>query len=139
MWRKKRFILVGILAAIVLVGSIAGVALARTGTAGTTAQSGIVGAASDNTGFWTKFAANLSSVGVTVDQQTLQNAYTKTQQQVQDEALDSYLNKQIAAGKITADDAAKYKAWVKSKPSLPGGFPGSVMRGFPGGKGWCGR
>jgi len=125
MSRHKKFVIVGLLAALVLVGSLAGLAFAQTdsGTAG-----------SGNT-LLARVAAILG-----IDQQKLQDAVVQARGQMQDEALDTYLKNLVDQGKITQQQADQYKTWWQARPDtlLPGplgrhfgmrGFGGGMMRG----------
>ncbi len=96
MWRSKKFIFIALLAVVVLAGSIADVAFAQIGTTTTP---------SDNQ---TALMARVASI-LGIDQAKLESAFTQARQEQQAAALDNCLNAQVAAGKITADNAAKYK------------------------------
>ncbi len=104
MWKSKKFVIIAVLASVVVAGSVVGVALADTGT----------GTTSANMTLLDRVAAKLN-----INPQNLQGAFTQARQEARDKALDDYLNTQITAGKITADQAAQYKAWVKAKPTMP--------------------
>jgi len=126
MWKRKKFILIALLAALVLVGSTVGVALAQTGSE------------SQGTGktLWARVAAIVG-----VDQQKLESAFAQAQREMRDEALNNYLQNLVTQGKITQAQADQYQQWWKDKPdtSLSGplgrGFGG---HGFRGGMKWGG-
>jgi len=113
MWRSKKFLLVTVVATVVLLGSIGGVALAQTGTGGDSQPKA-------------QYEALLGKVckiyqdktGVAIDQAALQDAFTQAQQEMRDEALDSYLKNLVAQGKITQEQADQYKAWLKARPDM---------------------
>jgi hypothetical protein len=126
MLRHKKFVIVGLLAALVLVGSLAGLAFAQTdnGTAG-----------SGNT-LLARVAAILG-----IDQQKLQDAVVQAQGQMQNDALDAYLKNLVDQGKITQQQADQYKTWWQARPDtlLPGPLGRHFgMRGFRGGMGMGG-
>ncbi len=105
MWRRKKLIIVAILAtAVLLVGSIGGVALAQTGSTG------------DTTSGKTLLARVAAILGI--DRQKVEDAFAQAQREMRDEALDTRLKNLVDQGKITQQQADQYKAWVKSRPDM---------------------
>jgi hypothetical protein len=105
MWRRKKLIMVAILAtAVLLAGSIGGVALAQTGSTG------------DTTSGKTLLARVAAILGI--DRQKVEDAFAQARREMRDEALDSYLKNLVDKGKITQQQADQYKAWVKSRPDM---------------------
>ncbi|MFC1864631.1 hypothetical protein ACFLYG_02255 [Chloroflexota bacterium] len=140
MLRRKKFIIVGLLATVLLVGSISsGVAFAQTET-GDASQSG------------TLLARVAEILGI--DQQKVEDAFAQAQSEMRDEALDSYLQKLVDEGTITQEQADQYKAWQQARPDispelkewqearpdmpLPGPFGRFGDRGIRGGMKWGG-
>lgn len=103
MWRRKKFLVIGLLVALVLVGSTVGVVLAQTGSA------------SDNQS--NTLLARVAKI-LGIDQQKLDDAFTQAQSEMRDEALDNYLQNLVDQGKITKEQAEQYKTWCKSKPDM---------------------
>ena len=126
MLRRKRFVIIGLLAAVVLVGSLAGLALAQTVDAGQPK---------------TLLARVAAILGI--DQQKVEDAFSQAQREMRDEALDSYLKNMVDQGKITQQQADQYKSWWQARPDtlLPGplgrhfGFHG-FRGGMKGGRGF---
>ncbi len=116
MWRSKKVIIAAVLAAILLVGSIGGVALARTGSG---SQAGVSFAqnVSDNVSQRSVLFARVAKI-LGIDQQKVEDAFAQAQSEIRQEALDSYLQNLVKEGKITQEQADKYKAWLKSKPDM---------------------
>lgn len=104
MWRRKKFVIVALLSAVVLVGSIGGVVFAQTG-------------GSDNTTADKTLVARVAAI-LGIDQQRVQDAVTQARTEMQNEALDNYLKNLVEQGKITQAQADQYKVWVKSKPDM---------------------
>jgi hypothetical protein len=105
MWRRKKFIIVAVLATtVLLVGSIGGLAFAQTGS-------------TDNTTSGKTLLARVATI-LGIDQQKVENAFAQAQREMRDEALDSYLKNLVDQGKITQQQADQYKAWVKSSPDM---------------------
>jgi putative ABC transport system permease protein len=99
MWRSKKFIIIAVLAAVVLVGSIGGVALAQTGDENNNSQAQ-QGALLDKV-----CAIYEENTGTAIDAQALQEAFAQAQSEMQDEAMDNYLQKLVEEGKITQEKA----------------------------------
>src|SRR3990172_3289194 len=127
MLRRKRFVIIGLLAAVVLVGSLAGLALAQTVDRGQPR---------------TLLARVAAILGI--DQQKVEDAFAQAQREMRDEALDSCLKNVVDQGKITQEQADQYKSWWQARPDtlLPGplgrhfGFHG-FRGGMKGGGGFC--
>jgi hypothetical protein len=109
MGSKKKWIIIGILAAVVIlaIGLIGGAAYAASGTTTT-----------DTAG--KTLAARVATI-LGLDQSRVDAAFTQAQKDMQTEALDNQLKSLVSAGKITQAQADQYKAWVQSRPSLPAG------------------
>lgn len=103
MWRRKKFIIIGLLATVLLAGSIGGVALAQT-------ENG------DDSQPKTLLARVAEKLGI--NQQELEDAFAEAQSEMRDEALDSRLQKLVDEGKITSDQAEQYKAWLQAEPDM---------------------
>ncbi|MFC2056882.1 hypothetical protein ACFLTO_04885 [Chloroflexota bacterium] len=119
MWQRKRIIIIGLLATVLLVGSVGGVALAQAEN----------GEDSQPKTLLTRVAEKLG-----IGQQELEDAFAEAKSEMRDEALDSYLQKLIDEGKITEEEAVQYKAWLEAKPDtqLPknsGRFGGHSFQG----------
>ena len=117
MSRRKKFIIIGIAAGLLLVGSLAGVALAQTG-----------GSSTDNTTPKQTLLGRVAQI-LGIDQSKLESAFTQAQTEARQAALDKYLKGLVDSGKITPAQADQYKKWWESRPNVPIG-PG--MRGIPG-------
>ena len=125
MARKKKFIIIGLVVAVVVVlGAIGGIALADNATSSTTVNPLIA-----------KVATILG-----VDQNKVQAAFDQAQQEIRSETLNARLAQLVTDGKITQAQADAYKIWMNSKPAgIDGIGPGGMMgRGFGGGRGGCG-
>ncbi len=143
MWRRKKFIVVALLAAVVLAGSIAGVAFAQTGS-------------TDNTTSGETLLGRVAAI-LGIDQQKVEDAFAQAQSEMRDEALGSYFQNLVEQGKITQEEADQYKAWLQARPDmepfqqqlreweqarpdmpLPGPFGRFGSHGFHGGMKWGG-
>ena len=125
MARKKKYIIIGIvLAVVVVLGAIGGIALADNATSSTSPANTLVA----------KMATILG-----IDQAKVQAAFDQAQTEMRTEALDARLAEMVANGTITQAQADAYKAWMNSKPAgIDELGPGMMGRGFGGGRGGCG-
>jgi hypothetical protein len=132
MWRSKKFIIIGVVTAVLLVGTISGVAIAQT--------------QDDDNNPQAQREALLDRVceiyeentGTAIDAEALQEAFAQAQDEIQAEALDNFFQKLVDDGKITQEEADQYKAWLEARPKLdipilPGLSGGDMHRGFGGG------
>lgn len=126
MWRKKKWIIIAVVAAVVLltVGVIGGVAYAQSGSTSPTSPSGDT--------LMTRVAQKLG-----IDQSKLEQAFKDAQKEMSDEALSNRLKGLVQQGKITQDQADKYLNWWQSRPDMPSGFGFRGHGGFAGMGGPC--
>jgi 23S rRNA G2069 N7-methylase RlmK/C1962 C5-methylase RlmI len=122
MWRRKWFI-PAVLLPILLAGGIAG---------------GVVAAADDTSNNATKdqsqpadrYQALLERVcviyeentGTAIDPEQLKDALAQARSEMQDEALQSWLQKVVDKGKITQEEVDQYLEWWQSRPDVTFGL-----------------
>ena len=132
MWRRKKFLLVGLLAAVLLIGSIGGVALAQTENGDDNQPKTLLD----------RVAEILVGKGVNITSEQLKDAFTQAQSDMQTEALQNRLQNLVDQGKITQGEADQYLEWQQSRPDVPVGFgfrSHGGFRGMVGPYGWGGR
>ena len=141
MWRRKKFLLVGLLAAVLLIGSIGGVALA-TDNGDDSQPEARYGA------LWDRVSEVYEQkTGVALDQEALKAAFAQAQsdmraevlqklREMETEALQNRLQNLVDEGKITQGEADQYLEWWQSRPDVSVGFS---FRGMGGPRGWGGR
>jgi len=114
-WKNKKVVLLAALAIAAIIGSVAaGVTLAQSGSGNETQAN-------------TQYEALLNKVatiyqqntGVTIDPQQLGTAFTQAQTEMQNEALQTWLQNLVTQGKITQAQADQYLQWWQSKPNTP--------------------
>jgi polyhydroxyalkanoate synthesis regulator phasin len=98
---------------VVVGGTIGGVALAQTGTGDDNQPEAKYGVLLDKV-----CKIYQEKTGVAIDQAALQDAFTQSQSEMQNEALDNYLKNLVDQGKITQEQADQYKAWLKARPDM---------------------
>ena len=102
MWRKRKFIIMLLGAILIVAATISGVAMAQDSEEDSQADS-LLG----------RVAAILG-----IDQQKVEDAFTQAQAEMQEAALDKYLQKLVDEGKITEEEATEYKAWLEARPDM---------------------
>lgn len=117
MWRSKKFIAIT-LATVLVVGSTVGVVLA----ADNGDEDGSLPEARPEALLDRVCAIYQENTGVAIDPQALQDAFAEAQNEMRDEALDSYLQNLVEQGEITQEQADQYLEWWQSRPDVPIGF-----------------
>jgi hypothetical protein len=121
--RKKVVLLVAVAVAVLIAGVVAGVTLAQSGNGNQTQAN-------------TKYQELLNKVatiyqqntGVTIDPQQLETAFAQAQNEMQNEALQTWLQNLVTQGKLTQTQADQYLQWWQSRPNTP-------LLGLPRGEG----
>ena len=107
MWKKKKVLIIALIATMVLAGSIGGVIIAQAAE----------GAATGNvTQPKTKLARVAEILGI--DQTKLEAAFKQAQSEAETDALKNRLQGLVNAGKITQEQADEYLKWSQSKPDI---------------------
>jgi hypothetical protein len=142
MWRKKKWIIIAVAAALILVGGVVGVAAyAQTPSPTQPDQS--------------KTIIGRVATILHLPQAQVQAAFNQAQKDQKNDAETARLNALVAQGKLTQKQADDYKAWLQAKPNVPPGlglpngpamgpnmFPNMGPRdhmGFPGFRGFPGK
>lgn len=105
MWRKKKLILIALLAALVVI-SIGGVAIAQAaeGASGNTTQPKTV-------------IARVAEI-LGIDQKKVESAFEQAKKDAELDAVKARLKALVEAGKITQAQADAYLKWWQSKPDM---------------------
>ena len=116
MWRRKKFIVAAILVAVMLTVGIGGVVLA--------ADNGDDNQTETKRGVLVDRALEIyeEQTGVAIDKDVLKDAFAQAKGELRDEALQSRLDKLVADGVITQEEADEYLEWWQSKPDVSNGF-----------------
>jgi hypothetical protein len=106
-WQSKKLILAVLLPDMLLVGSLTGVAVAATDDTGDGSQLG------DR---WEALLARVCEIyeentGVAIDPQQLEDAFDQARREMEDKALESWLQNLVDQGKITREQADQYLEW----------------------------
>jgi len=120
MKKSKKLIIIAVITVLVLGGILGGVAIANADEPTTTTAPAEVPAPLDINALAQKIAdAYEANTGVAIDPQELINAFEDVRQDMRTAALDAYLDKLIAAGKIDEGQAQQYKDWIEARPDVP--------------------
>ena len=102
MWRRKRIVIAALVAVAVLVSGTAGVAFAQAKEEGSAKT----------------LVARVAQI-LGIEEQKVQNAFDQARKEIGNEALDNYLKWAVDKGRITQEQADKYKNWWQSRPASP--------------------
>ncbi|MFC2022651.1 hypothetical protein ACFLTL_00595 [Chloroflexota bacterium] len=108
MWRNRKFIVAILVGALLVTGLIGGVALAQDNAGSTPANT------NDSQPTLLERVAEILGI----DQQQLEDAFAQAQTERKDAALRDYLDKLVAEGKITQEEADEYWTWQHSRPDM---------------------
>jgi ABC-type glycerol-3-phosphate transport system substrate-binding protein len=138
-WKNKKVVLLAALALAVLIGGIAaGVTFAQTGTGNQTASGNETQPQARYEALLDKVAAIYQEkTGVALDVQQLEDAFAQARNEMQNDAVQSWLQKLVTRGIITQDQANQYLQWWQSRPDVPLSGPsgwGFKGHGFHGGR-----
>lgn len=140
MWKRKWFIPVVVVSVLLIGGIVGGVVVAGSDSSSNT---------EDQSQTTDRYQALLDracviyeeKTGVAIDSAQLKDALDQAQSEIQEGALENWLQDLVGEGKITQEEAGQYLAWWQSRPNvelpLPGlGGQGRAfgLRGGP----WCG-
>jgi len=117
MWRKKKLIIVAVLAIVVLIGVAGGSVLAQNGN-GSEIQ------------FQSQRAALLDRVceiyeentGTTIDQEELRDAFAQATSEMQNEAIQNRLQRMVQEGRMTQGEADQCLEWWQARPDVAARF-----------------
>ena len=116
MWRKKKFILPVLIAAVVA-GSLGGVAFAQTENEDDAQPAARHEALLDRV-----CEIYEENTGAAIDSEALKDALAQAQSEMRTEALQNHLQNLVEQGQITQDEADQYLSWWKSRPDAPIGL-----------------
>jgi hypothetical protein len=126
MWRKKRLVLVLMLAVVVLLGTVGGIVLAQDDGGNETQVEDRCGVLLDKI-----TAIYEENTGVAIDQEQLKEAFAQACNEMLADAMQTHLQNLVDDGVITQEEADQYLEWWQARPDVQLGGPG--LRGFGGG------
>jgi hypothetical protein len=102
MLRKRKFIIILLGAILIVIASISGIAMANDSEENTQSDS-LLGRVAKILG---------------IDQQIVEDAFEQARAEMQEEALDKYLQNLVDEGILTDEEAAEYKGWLDARPDM---------------------
>jgi C4-dicarboxylate-specific signal transduction histidine kinase len=138
--RKRKWFIPVVVASVLLIGGITGglVLAANNSSSNTTAGNQTQGTDRYQALLDRVCAIYEEKTGVAIDSGQLKAALEQARSEMQDEALQSRLEKLVNEGKITQAEADQYLQWWQSRPNI--GLPGLGGQGRffgPRGGPWC--
>jgi hypothetical protein len=131
--------LIGLLVIIVLGATLGGFAITKADEQKTTVTSNTTMEDRLNTLLEKVATIYEQNTGVNLSATELEKAYAQAEKSIQSAAQDEFLKKLVEEGKITQDQADKYKTWLDSKPDVPDILNGAGPGGNFSGKGMMGN
>lgn len=128
MWRKKKWIIIGVLAAVIIL--TAGIVGAAVINAQTPSPSPTPTPTTTNP---QKALADRVAAILGTDPAKTESAFTQAQKDLQNEALTNRLNSLVQQGKLTRQQADQYQQWWESRPNVPAPLGPQGHMGFRGG------
>jgi len=118
MWRKKKFIISIIMATVLLAAGIGGgIALAADNEEDESTSIKII-REKCNTDIWEKMAEVLQADGIVITSDQLQAAFSEAKEKAREDALQNFLDEQVAEGNITREQADAYREWLDTRPDI---------------------
>jgi hypothetical protein len=124
--RKRKWFIPVVVASVLLIGGITGglVVAANNSSSNTTAGNQTQGADRYQALLDRACAIYEENTGVAIDSEQLKDALEQAQSEMQDEALQSWLQDLVDNGKITQGEADQYLEWWQSRPDINLPLPG---------------
>ena len=113
MWRRKKLVVVAVLATAALAGSIGGAVIAADNGEDGNPEAAL-GTLLDRV-----CAIYEENTGTTIDSQALKDAFVQAQSEMRTEVLQNRLQYLVEQGQITDEQAGQYLEWWQSKPDAP--------------------
>jgi len=136
--KKRKWFIPVVVASVLLIGGITGGVVAAVNNSSSNTTAGNQSQATD------QYQALLDRVcaiyeektGVAIDSEQLKDALEQARSEMQDEALQSWLQNLVDKGKITQEEADQYLKWWQSRPDIELPLPGLGGHGHGGGMMW---
>jgi hypothetical protein len=136
--KKRKWFIPVVVASVLLIGGMTGgLVTAANSSSGNATASNQTQAADRYQAFLDRVCAIYQEkTGVAIDSGQLKAALEQAQGEMQDEALQSWLQSLVDKGKITQQEADQYLQWWQSRPNVQLPLPGVAGHGPGGGMMW---
>jgi hypothetical protein len=135
MWKRKWFIPVVVVSVLLIGGIVGGVVIAGSDSSSNTEDQSQAGDRYQSL-LDRAFAIYEEKTGVAIDSEQLKDALNQARSEIQDEALESWLQDLVDEGKITQEEADQYLEWWQSRPDIGLPLQGLGRHGHGGGMIW---
>jgi hypothetical protein len=137
--RKRKWFVSMVVVSALLIGGITGGVVAANNNSSDTIAGNQTQAAEQYQALLDKVCAIYEeNTGAVLDSEQLKDALDQARTEIQDEALESWLQSLVNDGKITQGEADQYLEWWQSRPDVGLPLPGLGGRGHGGGMMWGG-
>jgi uncharacterized membrane protein len=136
--KKRKWFIPVVVASVLLIGGIVGgvVVAANNSSSNTTAGNQTQAADRYQALLDRACAIYEEKMGVAIDSEQLKDALEQARSEMQDEALQNWLQDLVDKGKITQEEADQYLEWWQSRPDIELPLPGLGGHGHGGGMMW---
>jgi len=137
--RKRKWFIPVVVASVLLIGGITGGLVAANNSSSNTTAGNQTPATGQYQAFLDRVCAIYEeNTGVAIDSGQLKDALQQARSEMQDEALQSWLQNLVNKGKITQEEADQYLTWWQSRPNVELPVPGLGGHGHGDGMMWGG-
>jgi uncharacterized membrane protein len=136
--KKRKWVIPVVVASVLLIGGITGGLVVAANNSSSSTTAGNQTQATDRYQALLDRACAIyeEKTGVAVDSGQLKAALEQARSEMQDEALQNWLQNLVDKGKITQEEADQYLEWWQSRPDIELPLPGLGGQGHGGGMMW---
>jgi uncharacterized membrane protein len=135
--KKRKWFIPVVMVSVLLIGGITGGVVAANNSSSNTAAGNQTQATDRYQALLDKACAIYEGkTGVAIDSGQLKDALEQARSEMQNEALQSWLQDLVDNGKITQEEADQYLEWWQSRPDIELPLPGLGGHGHEGGMMW---
>jgi uncharacterized membrane protein len=135
--KKRKWFIPVVVASVLLIGGITGGVVAANNSSSNTTAGNQTQATDQYQALLDRVCAIYEeSTGVAIDSGQLKDALEQAQSEMQDEALQNWLQDLVDKGKVTQEEADQYLEWWQSRPDIELSLPGLGGHGPGGGMMW---
>jgi uncharacterized membrane protein len=135
--KKRKWFIPVVVVSVLLIGGITGGVVAANNSSSNTTAGNQTQATDRYQALLDKACAIYEeTMGVSIDPEQLKEALEQARSEMQDEALQNWLQNLVDKGKITQEEADQYLEWWQSRPDIELPLPGLGGQGHGGGMMW---
>jgi uncharacterized membrane protein len=136
--RKRKWFIAVVVVSVLLIGAITGGVVAAVNNSSSNTTAGNQSQVIDRYQALLDRACAIygETVGIAIDPEQLKEALQQARSEMQDEALQNWLQELVDKGKMTQEEADQYLEWWQSRPDSELPLPGLGGHGSGGGMMW---